>query len=134
MNQNEPIQGQWWLSNKPETRISGDLSIKERKLELNGCFEELKSGSFGGAPKFISIQKDNTILGISKKGGKKYTLEFYDEHSFSLSSPGYKADTYSLGTIFEGDHFPQTDKLSFSKYYVEFPYLFEWINNGVVST
>lgn len=134
MNQNELIQGLWWFSNKPETKISGDLSIKERKLELNGCFEELKSGSFGGAPKFISIQKDNTILGISKKGSKKYTLEFYDEPSFSLSFPGYKSDTYSLGTIFEGAHFPQTDKLSFSKYYVEFPYLFEWINNGVVST
>ncbi len=61
-------------------------------------------------------------------------MEFFDEPSFSHSFPGYKADTYSLGTIFEGDHFPQTDKLSFSKYYVEFPYLFEWINNGVVST
>jgi len=134
MNQNEPIQGRWWLSNKPKTRISGDLSIKEKKLELNGCFEELKSGSFGGASRIMSLQKDNTILGISKKGGKKYTLEFYDEPSFYVSYPGYKANTYSLGTIFEGDHFPQTHKLSFSKYYVEFPYLFEWINNGVVST
>lgn len=133
MNQNEPIQGQWWLSNKPKTRISGDLSIKERKLELNGCFEELKSGSFGGASRIMSLQKDSTILGISKKGGKKYTLEFFDGPLPSLSYPGYQADTYSLGTIFEGDHFPQTDKLSFSKYYVEFPYLFEWINNGVVS-
>ncbi len=125
MNQNESIQGQWWLSNKPKTRISGDLSIGERKLELNGCFEELKGGSFGGASRIMSLQKDNTILGISKKGGRKYTLEFYDEPSFYVSYPGYKANTYSLRTIFEGDHFPQTDKLSFSKYYVEFPYLFE---------
>lgn len=134
MNQNEPIQGLWWLASKPKTEIGGDLSIKERKLELNGCFEEPKSGSFGGGTRITSLQKDNTILGISKKGSKKYTLEFYDAPSFSLSSPGYKADTYSLGTIFEGDHFPQTDKLSFSRYYVEFPYLFEWMNNGVVST
>lgn len=134
MNQNEPIRGQWWLSNKPKTRIRGDLSIKERKLELDGCFEKLKSGSFGGASRIISLQKDKTILGTSRKGDKKYTLEFYDEPVFYVSSSGYKADTYSLGTIFEGDHFPQTDKLSFSKYYVEFPYLFEWINDGVVST
>ena len=134
MNQNEPIQGRWWLSNKPKTRISGDLSIKERKLELNGCFEELKSGSFGGASRIISLQKDKTILGTSRKGDKKYTLEFYDEPGFYVSSSGYKANTYCLGTIFEGDHFPKTDKLSFSKYYVGFPYLFEWINNSVVST
>lgn len=134
MDQNESIQGLWWFSNKPETRIPGDLSIKERKLELNGCFEKLKSGFSGGASKFISIQRGNTILGISKKGSKKYTLEFYDEPSSTMSFPGYKVDTYSLGTIFEGKHFTKTDNLSFSKYRVEFPYLFEWINNGVVST
>ena len=134
MNQDELIRGLWWLSNKPETQIAGDLSIKERKLELDGCFKKLKSGSFGGASRIMSLQKDKTILGTSKKGDKEYTLEFYDEPGFYVSSSGHKADTYSLATIFEGDHFPQTDKLSFSKYYVEFPYLFEWINNGVVST
>jgi len=134
MNQDEPIRGLWWLSNKPEIQIAGDLSIKEKKLELDGCFKKPKSGSFGGASRIMSLQKDKTILGTSKKGDRKYTLEFYDEPGFYVSSSGYKANTYSLGTIFEGDHFPKTYKLSFSKYYVEFPYLFEWINNGVVST
>ena len=134
MNNNDRIQGLWWLSDKPDNTVSGDLLISDRKLELNGSFEGIKSGSFGGVSKIISIQQNKTILGIAKKGGKRYTLEFYDEPSFSMSFPGYKADTYFLGTIFEGDHFTQTATLSFQKYYVEFPYLFEWVGDSVIAS
>jgi len=134
MSKNEKIQGLWWLSDKPEVQIAGDLSINDRKLELNGSLEGIKSGSFGGTPQIISVEKIKTILGISKNGSKKYTLEFFQQPSFTMSFPGYQSDTYSLGTILEGEHFAQTDNLQFSKYYVEFPYLFEWVNNGVITT
>jgi len=131
----DKVQGIWWLSNKPDKVVSGDLLINDRKLELNGSFEGIKSGSFGGMRKVISVEKKDTILGIAKKGGKKYTLEFYDEpSSFSMSFPGYKADTYLLGNIFEGEHFIQIKKLSFQKYYVEFPYLFEWVGDSVIAS
>lgn len=134
MNKNKKIQGLWWLSDKPEVQVAGDLSINDRILELNGSFEGIKSGSFGGASQIISVEKDKTILGISKNGSKKYTLEFFQQPSFTMSFPGYQSDTYSLGTIFEGEHFTQTNNLQFTKYYIEFPYLFEWVNSGVIST
>jgi len=131
----DKIQGIWWLSDKPDKVVSGDLLISDRKLELNGSFEGIKSGFFGGMCKVISVEKKNTILGIAKKGGKKYTLEFYDEpSSFSISFPGYKADTYLLGNIFEGEHFTQIKNLSFQKYYVELPYLFEWVGDSVIAS
>src|SRR3990167_2723137 len=135
MNTNDKVQGLWWLSDEPDKTVSGDLSIRDKRLELNGSFEGIKIGPLGRMRKVISIEKNRTILGIAKKGGKKYTLEFYNEpSSFSMSFPGYKADTYLLGTIFEGEHFSQTQTLSFNKYYVEFPYLFEWVGDSVIST
>lgn len=135
MNQEEKIAGMWWFSDQDiKTAVAGDLFIKERRLELNGSLEGIKSGSIGGGLGFLSVEKEKFIFGFSKKGGKRYTLEFFAEPTYSTSVPGYKSDTYSLGTVFQGGHFVETDKLSFSKYRVELPYLFEWINDGVIST
>lgn len=129
------IPGVWWLSENPDKQVAGDLLIKERKLELNGSFEGMTSRTFGGSFGVVSVLQDKTIQGIAKKGGKMYTLEYFDEPTLSsMSMPGYKADTYMLGNIFEGDHFEQTDNLSFKRYYVEFPYLFEWVGASVINS
>lgn len=135
MNSDNVIAGIWWLSDNPGNPIAGDLLLKERRLELNGSFEGMTSRTFGSSFGVISVLQDKTIQGVAKKGGKRYTLEYFDEPtSFSMSMPGYKADTYMLGNIFEGEHFERTDNLSFERYYVEFPYLFEWVGSGVIST
>jgi len=135
MDSSKRIPGIWWLSDKPENHIAGDLLIEDRMLELNGSFEEMKSRTFGGSFGVISVHQDKTIQGIAKKGGKKYTLEYFDEpSSITISMPGYRADTYMLGNIFEGDHFEKTGDLSFERYYIEFPYLFEWVGGSVINS
>ena len=104
--------GIWWLSDDPDNKVSGDLLISDKKLELNGSFEGMKSGSFGGElSRIVSVRQDKTIQGIAKKGGKSYTLEYFDKpSSITMSMPGYRADTYMLGNIFGGDHFEKTDR------------------------
>jgi len=135
MNQENKIQGIWWLSDHPEQQVSGELFIDERKLELNGSLEGIKSfANIGSSPRFINVQQVRTILGITKKGNKKYTLEFFNEPSILMSMPGYQSDTYHLGDIYENGHLLSTEKLSFSRFYLELPYLFEWVNQSIVST
>jgi len=130
----ERIPGIWWFSDDPNNTVPGDLLVTDRKLELNGSFIGMKPGPIGtGKPGLSTPRQDRTILGIAKKGGKRYTLEYFDGPAFSMATPGYRADTYTLGRIFEGDHFPRTDNLAFERYYVEFPYLLEWVNDGVIS-
>jgi hypothetical protein len=130
----ERIPGIWWFADDPSNTVPGDLLINDGKLELNGSFEGMKSGSFGvGRPGIVHVRQDRTILGVSRNGGKLYTLEYFDEPAFSMAMPGYRADTYTLGIVFEGDHFTRTDDLAFERYYVELPYLLEWVNDGVIS-
>lgn len=130
----ERIPGIWWFSDDPDNSVPGDLLVTDRRLELNGSFVGMKPGAIGvGKPGLVHSRQDRTILGVAKKGGKRYTLEYFDEPAFSMATPGYRADTYTLGRVFEGDHFPRTDNLAFERYYVEFPYLLEWVNDGVIS-
>ncbi len=130
----ERISGMWWFSDDSDNVVPGDLLIADRKLELNGSLESMKPGPIGvGRPGLVHARQDRTILGITRKGGKRYTLEYFDDPSFSIAMPGYKADTYTLGHIFEGNHFSKTDSLAFERYYVEFPYLLEWVDDGVIS-
>lgn len=139
MSSNKPednrISGIWWQSDIPDKHVTGELFIDSRKLELNGTFEELKSRTFGGSTaRIVHVNRDKTILGMSKKG-KRYTLEYFDEpSSINMTMPGYRTDTYDLGSIFEGDHFDDTHNLSFERYYAEFPYLQEWVGDGVITT
>lgn len=127
----------WWMSDNPETKLSGDLLIDEGKLELNGSFEGLKPGAWGvSKPGLISPVKDKTILGVNRGGKIKYTLEYFDNPGWTdtwNNDYGYKADIYTLGRIFEGDHFDKTDNLKFKNYYVEYPNVFNWVSDGLIT-
>lgn len=126
------VAGLWWLSDAPDNQVAGDLLIDERKLELTGSFEGLKPGAFGSSAKLVRTERNTTIQGIARNGGKKYTLEYFsDPAAFTMHS--YKADTYRLGDIFIGEHIDAIENLAFDKYYIEFPYLHEWLNDGVVT-
>lgn len=134
MDNTERITGVWWMSDDPDNRVPGELLVQTRKLILNGSFEAMKPGTYGGArPGLYMPNKDKTIQGHSRSGNKRYTLEFFENYAFSITLPGYKVDTFNLGNIFEGDYFNNTVDLSFNTYYVEFPDLFEWVNDGIVS-
>lgn len=128
----ERITGLWWLSDKPDNKVAGDLLIEDRKLKLTGSFEGLKSGVYGDSPKLVKTVQQTTIQGIARNGGKKYTLEYFaDPVGFIVHS--YKADTYRLGDIFIGEHIDKIENLAFDKYYIEFPYLHEWLDDGVIT-
>lgn len=45
----------------------------------------------------------------------------------------YKADTYRLGDIFIGEYIDKIENLAFDRYHVEFPYLYEWLDDGVIT-
>jgi len=137
MTDSRRITGMWWMSDNPDNKVPGDLLINEGKLELNGSFEGLKPGAWGGGkPGLISTVKDKTILGVNRGGKTKYTLEYFDNPGWTdtwNNDYGYKADIYSLGRIFEGDHFDKTDTLKFKNYYVEYPDVFNWVSDGLIS-
>ncbi len=132
MAMGERITGLWWFSDKDiKTAVPGDLYIQERKLELNGCLsEELKS--IGGKIEMMNIDTGKTIFGISKTG-ISYTLEFFDSPGFSMPISGYRSETYSLRKIIEGTHFSKSEDFKFSRYEIEFPYLYEWFGKSMVS-
>ena len=126
------VSGIWWLSDKPDNKIAGDLLVEDRKLELTGTFEGLKSGVYDGSPKLVKTVQQTTIQGVARNGGNKYTLEYFaDPVSFTTHS--YKADTYRLGDIFIGEYIDKIENLAFDRYYVEFPYLYEWLDDGVIT-
>lgn len=131
------ITGMWWMSDNPDKKVPGDLLIDEGRLELNGCFEGLQPGVWStGKPGLISPVKDRTILGVNRGGKIKYTLEFFDNPGWTdtwNNEYGYKADIYTLGRIFEGDHFDKTDNLKFKNYYVEYPNVFNWVSDGLIT-
>lgn len=137
MTDSSRISGMWWMSDNPGKKVPGDLLINEGKLELNGSFEGLKPGAWGGVkPGLISPVKDKTILGVNRGGKTKYTLEYFDNPGWTdvwNNDYGYKADVYSLGRIFEGDHFDKTDNLKFKNYYVEYPNVFNWVSDGLIT-
>lgn len=97
------------MSDNPEKKVPGDLLVDEGRLELNGSLEGLKSGAWGaGKLGLVSPVKDKTILGVNRGGETKYTLEYFDNPGWihTLNNEyGYKADIYTLGKIFEGNHF-----------------------------
>ena len=137
MSDNSRIPGIWWLSDNPDTQVAGDLLIREGKLELNGSFEGVKDGVFRASKVGLkTAMRDKTILGITRNGNKRFTLEYFEEPSYTYTMSSYgehKADTYILGNIFEGAHFTHTDSISFPDYFVELPYLFEWVNESIIS-
>lgn len=127
----------WWMSDNPDKKVPGDLLIDEGRLELNGSFDGLKPGVWGAGKRgLISPVKDRTILGVNRGGKIKYTLEYFDNPSWTdvwNNEHGYKADIYRLGRIFEGDHFEKADNLKFKSYYVEYPNVFNWVSDGLIT-
>jgi hypothetical protein len=126
------VSGIWWLSDSPDNKIAGDLLIEDRKLELTGSFKGLQSSVYDSTPKLVKTDQQTTIQGVARNGGNKYTLEYFTNPiSFTIHS--YKADTYYLGDIFIGEHIDKIENLAFDRYYVELPYLYEWLDDGVVT-
>lgn len=137
MTETNRISGMWWMSNDPDNKVPGDLLVDDGKLELNGCFEDFKPGVYGRiTPGLVRPVQDSTIIGVSRSGSKRYTLEYFDNPATTMTlnaDYGYKVDTYSLGRIFEGEHFDRVDNLKFKKYYVEYPNVFNWIGDGIIT-
>lgn len=137
MTSTSRISGMWWLSNDPDNKVPGDLLVDDGKLELNGSFEGFKPGAYGKiTPGLVRPIQDKTIIGVSRSGSKRYTLEYFDNPATTMTMNadyGHKVDTYSLGRIFEGEHFDRMDNLKFKKYYVEYPNVFNWIGDGIIT-
>ncbi|NTU72561.1 hypothetical protein HGB07_00055 [Candidatus Roizmanbacteria bacterium] len=137
MTDSSRISGMWWMSDNPNNKVPGDLLVDDGKLELNGSFEGFKPGVYGKiTPGLVRPIQDKTIIGVSRSGSRRYTLEYFANPATTLTMNadyGYKVDTYSLGRIFEGEHFDRIDNLKFKKYYVEYPNVFNWIGDGIIT-
>lgn len=131
------IPGIWWISDEPDNKVPGDLLINDGRLELNGSFQPLQPGAYDvRIPGLIRPVQEKTILGLSRNGNKRYTLEYYDNPAFQMSWSSYndyKVDTYSIGRIFEGYHFGEIEGLKFKEYYVEYPNVFDWVGDGIIT-
>lgn len=130
-----PIMGTWWISDKPENKVTGSLEIDEKKLTLIGGFSRFPSTT-RMLPTLETAVKENTIVGVSSSGDY-FTLEYYKtpatiEWAFSQSSS--HNETYSIYRVIKGGHFDNVDDLCFDYICVELPHLFQWFSKSAVKS
>jgi len=119
------IKGHWWLTDKEE-KVSGILFYKKDdiKLELIGTLSKLKGG-------FANEDEGENpiILGISDKG-EEFTLMGSFKTNFTISSPGFRTETYYIDSFVAGRHFNAVKGMSFKS--IEFypSYFSKWISKS----
>jgi hypothetical protein len=118
------VDGQWWLPEAPDTKISGRLSVSEQgraELSLIGALQ----------PFLIGGDRDENgmyprIVGVA--GGKAYTLE--DSFQIHRSTPfmgGLDAQRILVNQVFRGAHFAHDEPLEFHAVHVTMDWLAYWV-------
>ena len=115
-------RGLWWLPSAPNKKISGTLSFSKEDgayLDLDGAFKDINE-----LPSFSHFE---IILGTTLNG-KKITLyrcyEVRSDISATLRS------LFSASYLFVGHHFLADDQINFSRIFVNYSYLVEWVNKN----
>lgn len=119
------VIGSFWLPNNPSAKVAGILKFEQPdwpRLELIGAFES----TFSNPEKSHEI-----ILGLSRDG-KFITLTNCQETSRTFASVGMETTTYTGLFVFVGRHFDRIAEINFSKAWLDFTYLFEWIGGSAV--
>lgn len=123
----ENNKGTWWLPEKAESKVSGDLTYasgKEATLSLDGSFEK-PSSIFDQSEKFYEI-----ILG--EVNHQKITL-VNSKKIFSQVTLSGKGDScsskFSPVVICKGHHFSNKKELEFSNIMVRYSHLRKWLGS-----
>lgn len=128
------IKGYWWLPYSEE-KIAGILFYKKDfiKLEIIGT---LNKGRVSG---FMNSDEVDLILGVSDIGEEFTLLNCYSSN-FSINSPGFMTETYTVNSFLVGGHFKTSSEINFhslafyptyfSKWTQKFPYSEEYLVNN----
>jgi hypothetical protein len=119
--------GIWWITTKPENKISGVLEYDPRRsnnkisLDLDGVFEEDHE-----------MHQYDIILG-SSRDGRLITLHNCYEVSKRPGS-GYPTSRYSVRTCFDGFLFPTEESIRFKTMSVNYSQFEEWFGMNPFKT
>ena len=123
------FKGLWWLPEKPDVKIAGDLKFKNDKkilLELLGSFHETRSLGAG------NYFQPEIILGITNNG-HICTLYKNFETGNHFNFPGIQNSIIESNILFVGKHFNKTEELSFSSFQARFTNLEKWLSHSPFS-
>lgn len=126
------IKGYWWIPNKPEIRVAGNLTYVPQEsttLELIGAFDKSKSA----VEAFISKRDEPVIWGISSDS-KKVTIfncHAFGKLNFSCPFPIIK---YTCQYILIGSHLDDYNLRMFCRATVRFPLMSQWCPPEAIST
>jgi len=120
--------GIWWLPNKPNNQISGDLEFHPAKgasLQLNGSFTDITDS--------FESSKEKIILGVTPNG-KEITLFRCFRSSVPFHIPGYQTSTYQIDFVLLGCHFKKDKDMTFFQVSTNYSLLDEWIDKSGLTT
>ncbi|MCG2701627.1 hypothetical protein L6273_00615 [Candidatus Parcubacteria bacterium] len=118
--------GEWWLPEKPEDKVSGEVSFSEEGIKLKLV------GSFYGPGGFGTMRKEDIILGFTTDGKKITLVDSFGGQSVSF--PGMAAANMTSNRLFIGEWFSSEDELLFSSMSLNCPYLEEWLVVNPITT
>lgn len=107
MNDKTEYKGRWWLPEKPEEQISGEIKFNVNEgttLELDGAFEDY----------FIKTSYQINIVLGRLTDGRRVTL--YKCIITSLKISTYKTSKLHAKYFFEGFHFEKPEDLIFNEF------------------
>jgi hypothetical protein len=124
VNEELKYKGYWWLPEKPDDKIPGQLRITPR----DGAILELQ-GTLHDALRLSEHFRPPLILGFSETG-KSITLYDCILTQARSSIPGFSISTLYAENAFIGVHFTTVEEISFRSLSVHYAYLDEWANKS----
>ncbi|MFF7825088.1 HEPN domain-containing protein [Streptomyces rochei] len=121
--------GLFWLPENPDVEVAGRLHFDPTagvKLSLIGTLRE--------DDLFSSLNSGTSESAIYGVAGKRYiTMMDCDRIGHRIESPGIPREDYTCSFLLAGSSLVKTDGQRFSKAFVRFTHLFDWVDKPAVS-
>jgi hypothetical protein len=117
MLEHEMYKGLWWIPENEDGKLTGDLTVRKGKAELEviGDFgRELLAETARVKSYSPNLADQPRVLGISVDG-KPITLEMVSERGHSVNLPGLPISKYGAGVALIGKHFEKGESVTFDE-------------------
>lgn len=123
MTKKTEYKGFWWLPDKPDKQVAGQMTIS-----VNGEVTLELQDSLADEPNtYERLNPIILILGLSDLGQKITLYECITTHS-TYNSAGFSAIKLQANKTFIGVHFRNEDEMRFRQLSVQYAHLEEWVD------
>jgi len=122
MNEQFPIEGQWWLPGTPNHTVAGRLEYSEQsggKLTLLGALNNQSKIDF-------SLQEHPIILGRTHEVSEVSLMDCKGTGSYGSLGGHRDKETYRPTVVFLGKHFTNKSEVQFKDIYTDITHLNVW--------